>query len=203
MKLCGDLVDDLAGLLRTAGVHGSWRPDVRPPSCARRWPCYWPTSPIHGRRSSCSTTSTWPTPPHGRPWAVWPGPWPRCPPGAGLRPAGPAGRTVGRQARAARAGAGGPADPTGRGPDRTAIPTPRPSTVRPRPATGGTLRSRPPGPTAPTASHARQTPHPGPRGRLAGPVRSRLPAFGRPRRAGWASSRRWTPSQGPSRSLGS
>jgi predicted ATPase len=29
--LCGDLVDDLAGLLRTAAaVHGSWRPDVSP-----------------------------------------------------------------------------------------------------------------------------------------------------------------------------
>ena len=30
-RLCGDLVDDLAGLLRTAAaVHGSWRPDVSP-----------------------------------------------------------------------------------------------------------------------------------------------------------------------------
>ena len=30
-QLCGDLVDDLAGLLRTAAaVHGSWRPDVSP-----------------------------------------------------------------------------------------------------------------------------------------------------------------------------
>jgi len=30
-RLCGDLVDDLAGLLRTvAAVHGSWRPDVAP-----------------------------------------------------------------------------------------------------------------------------------------------------------------------------
>ena len=29
--LCGDLVDDLAGLLRTAAaLHGSWRPDVSP-----------------------------------------------------------------------------------------------------------------------------------------------------------------------------